>query len=458
MRKTILYVILYIISFGIMLSTFILHPVARTPFPLVRLIIVFFATILLSKYFVYMTLAPMYDWWAKRRDIKFKDRIATYRPKVSVIIPAWNEAVGIVRTVTSVLENEYAPLEVIVVNDGSTDDSDALMRDFVAKFEADNTINGNPRPGKTIIYHYKENAGKGAALNAGLALASGEIIVSVDADCYVAPTTIGNFVKVFADPEVSAAVGNVKIGNTKTVLGTVQYLEFLFSFYFKKGDSLLNTIYIIGGAAGAFRRDVFDKVGLYHTNHITEDIDLSVRIQEAGLRIVYAADAIVYTEGATDLAALAKQRMRWKRGRFKTFWEHRALFLETEKGLSYTLTLGILPLALFGDLQLFAEMFFIVFLYIYSFWTDNFSSFISGIIVVSAMFVVKIFDDRTLLKNAGFFLLAPIGWLLFYLSTYVEHSALLKSIWGSVKGEDIHWQKWKREGVIDETTPAEQLI
>ena len=311
-------------------------------------------------------------------------------------------------------------------------------------------------PGKKVIYHYKENGGKGSALNAGIKLSSGEIIMSIDADCYVAPEAVQNFVKCFADPNVMAAVGNVKIGNTKTILGTVQYLEFLFSFYFKKADSLLNTIYIIGGAAGAFRREVFEKIGGYQTRHITEDIDLSVRIQKAGMRIVYAADAIVYTEGASDLRGLMKQRLRWKRGRFQTFREHWDLFFSSSAGegnptRSVFLTWGVLPLALFGDVQLFGEVFFLAFLYAYSFWTDNFSSFISGIIVVSSMFAVQLFNDRQQAKKISFILLAPIGWLLFYISTFVEHHALLKSMWGSLKKEEVKWQRWQRQGVLDKT-------
>lgn len=443
--KGIVYTFLYAASFGIIASTFLIHPIARTPFPIVRTIIILFATILLTKYFIYMLLSPIYDIWATHRDRKFAEHIATYRPKVSVVIPAWNEAVGIRATVASVLANNYEPLEVIVVNDGSTDASDEIMRSLTAEYAA----TAAEHPNKTLVYHYKENGGKGKALNAGILISSGDIIVSIDADCYVDPNAVANFVKAFVDPSVAAAVGNVKIGNTRTLLGTVQYLEFLFSFYFKKADSLLNTIYIIGGAAGAFRRTTLEDVGLYHTNHITEDIDLSVRIQKAGMRIVYAADAIVYTEGASDLRGLAKQRLRWKRGRFRTFWDHRDLFFASNTGQNRMLTWGILPLALFGDAQLFGEVFFLLFLYWYSFWTDNFSSFISGIVVVSSMFIVQMFDDPIMRKKAGFILLAPIGWLLFYISTYVEHDALIKSIWGSLTRKNITWQRWQRKGVTD---------
>lgn len=278
-------------------------------------------------------------------------------------------------------------------------------------------------------------------------MASGDILLSIDADCVVMPDTVKNFVRCFVDPEVKAAVGNVKIGNVKKLIGSLQYLEFLFSFYFKKADSFMNTIYIIGGAAGAFRKEVLDQLGGYNTKNITEDIDLSVRIQDLGMKIVYVDKAIVYTEGASELKGLMKQRLRWKRGRFETFMENKHLFFSTQKHHNKILTWIILPLAWFGEVQLSSELFFLVFLYIYSYLSNDFSSFISGIVVVGSMFFVQMFFDDTKTQKFSFYILMPIGWLLFYISTYVEFNALFKSVWGLVRKQELKWQKWQRQGV-----------
>jgi poly-beta-1,6-N-acetyl-D-glucosamine synthase len=437
--KILIFALLYLATGALIASLFVWAPNERNDFPLLRLFIIFFATILLSKYFIYMSVSPWYDAYVQWRN-KRRAAASLYRPLVSVIIPAWNEEVGLVRTVQTVLQSTYRNVEVVVINDGSTDGSDRLMREFLAEHER--------APGAIAVrYYYQQNGGKGSALNHGIRRSRGELVVSIDADCALRPDTIANFVKYFEDPAVAAAVGNVKIGNTNHLLGTLQYLEFLFSFYFKKTDSLFNTIYIIGGAAGAFRRSIFEQVGYYSEENITEDIDLSVRIQKAGLRIVYAADAVVYTEGASTLAGLAAQRLRWKRGRFQTFWEHRRLFFSAEPQHNKLLSWLVLPLAIFGDTQLFFEVFFLVFLYIYSYLTNDFSSFISGIVVVSAMFAVQLFDDRTTKKTPGFFLLAPIGWLLFYITTLVEYRALIASIRGILKQQKLSWQKWERTGV-----------
>ncbi len=405
--------------------------------------IIFFASVLLLKYFIYMMLSPWYDVVKRAKEYAASTRnTAPYEPRVSVIIPAWNEAVGLPETVRSILASEYRNIEIMVVNDGSTDESDALMRRLVARYKK------TARKGSDKIalkYYYKKNGGKGRALNYGIVRSSGEIVVTLDADCTLTEQTIGNFVRTFADQKIMAAVGNVKIGDTSTILGTLQHLEFLFSFYFKKADSLLNTIYIIGGAAGAFRRDVFDRVGYFDSRNITEDIDLSIRIQAAGMRIAYVDDAVVYTEGANTFSGLKQQRLRWKYGRFQTFYANRTLFFSAREGHNRLLTWLVLPLAIFGEAQLSLEPIFLAFLYVYSLLSHDFASFFSGIVVVSAMFAVQIFDDRHA-TNRALYLLAPVGWLLFYLTTFVEHRALFKSLAMLYSKEKLHWQKWQRVG------------
>jgi cellulose synthase/poly-beta-1,6-N-acetylglucosamine synthase-like glycosyltransferase len=383
-----------------------------------------------------MVITPWYDTALGIRRLKNRKEMENYTPKVSVLVPAWNEEVGLLTTIESILKSSYQNYEVVVVNDGSTDNSNAMMKEYL-------TGKGKHHAEK-IIYHYQENGGKGSALNTAVHLSHGEILMSIDADCEVDQYAIENFVKHFADQEVKAAVGNVKIGNVSTFVGMAQYLEFLFSFYFKKADSVLGSIYIIGGAAGAFRREVFEKLGGYHEHNITEDIELTVRIQAAGMKIVYAADAIVYTEGANDIAGLKKQRLRWKRGRLDTFLRYRKLFFSTRKKHNTFLTWFAMPFAVFGDLELLFEIPFISFIILLAFLNHDFTPFIGTMIVVAFVFFVQMFST----KNRGFvYLLAPIGWLIFMVITFIELHALVKSLKALVRGENVVWQRWNRQGV-----------
>ncbi len=445
LAKITVYGFCYLVLVAIVASIFLVTPTESESYAWLRLVIIIFASLLLTKYFIYMVLSPWNEIRLRYRQQRFAS--ADYRPTVSIIVPAWNEQEGIITTVEGLLQSEYQRVEILVVDNASTDNTGVNVRNLIREHKKQQRLLGI-NEGITVRYIYEGTQGKGHALNTGLREAKGDIIMSIDADCYVPPATIKNFVAYFADPDVMAAVGNVRIGNTDTVLGVVQYLEFLFSFYFKKAESLVNTVYIIGGAAGAFRREVFDQLGPYNTSNITEDIELSVRIQAAGMRIAYAPDALVFTEGAVSLTGLMKQRLRWKRGRFETFRDHRYLFFSRDKKHNPILSWIIFPLAIFGELQLSLEILFLTFLYVFSYITGDFTSFISGIVVVGSMFLVQVMFDEHRDKLWSFLLIAPIGWLLFYISTLVETQALFKALWGYIRKQELKWQKWERQGVF----------
>jgi len=447
-NKFFVYLGLHVFTVVLIASIFLLDPTKNENFPRLRILIIFFSSVLLAKYFVYMFASPWNDVYIayKKRKTRMDKTKVRYEPFVSVLVPAWNEEVGIITTIEALLKSTYKKMEIVVINNASTDNTEKNVLALIEKY---NKIPVEKRKIE-IVYCLEANQGKGYALNTGIKKSKGDIIISIDADCFVDSKAVYNFVQHFRDSKVMAAVGNVKVGNTDTILGTIQYLEFLFSFYFKKCDSLVNTIYIIGGAAGAFRKEVFETIGNYSPSNITEDIDLSVRIQAAGMKIVYAADVHVYTEGATCLDSLMKQRLRWKRGRFETFGKHKNLFFSRNPKHNKLLSWFVLPLALFGEIQLGLELFFLAFLYVYSFLTNDYSSFISGIIVVSSMFFIQVAFDGKVKHKLRFFLLSPIGWLLFYVSTFVEFNALTKAIWGYYRKNEIKWQKWERTGVFSD--------
>lgn len=443
-QKWAVFIVLYLITGWMVYATFFLPITPMDGYAPLRIFILFFAGVLLTKYLFYMIVSPWHAVWVAWTKQYWRKQKPVYEPLVSVLVPVWNEEVGIIGTLESLLMSSYENLELVVVNDGSQDASDALITNFKKEFEQRPF---EERGHRRITYQFQPNGGKGTALNTAIALASGDIIVSVDADCVVLEDTIKNFVEYFRNPKVMAAVGNVRIGNTNSMIGLIQYMEFLFSFYFKKADSLMNTIYIIGGAAGAFRREVFTSLGSYNTQNITEDIELSIRIQDAGMRIVYADDALVYTEGASDIAGLVRQRLRWKRGRFQTFRDYAHMFFSFRRHHNKVLTNFMLPLAVFAEVQLLLEFWFLTYLYAFSFLTNDYSSFISGIIVVSSMFFVQMVFDEKNTRKWSFVLVAPIAWLLFYLMTYVETNALIQSIWGVVRKKEVVWQRWKRVGI-----------
>lgn len=440
MNEFFTYALLYILSGSLIFSAFFLEPKPIEVLPQIQMILIFFSFFFLTKYLVYMVVSPWNEGGWEVWRLKNREKIQSYKPQVSVLIPAWNEEVGLIPTVQSILKSTYKNIEIIVINDGSTDRSHEHMEKFVAEYRQ------HPVEGIDIVYHYQENGGKGTALNTGIHLSTGEIVMSIDADCVVHEQAIENFVTYFADESVMAAVGNVKVGNTNNIIGVTQYLEFVFSFYFKKADSFFGSIYIIGGAAGAFRKSLFDEIGTYSDKNITEDIELTVRIQKAGMKIVYASDAIVYTEGASDIAGLRKQRIRWKRGRIDTFLKHRDLFFSREKHHNKFLAWFILPFTIFGDTQIILEIPFIIFLLTIAIYTHNFTPFIATLSIITIVFCIQSLSEKKKGPVNPYFL-APIAWLMFYLITIIEINALYSSLRDLFAKRDAVWQKWERKGI-----------
>jgi len=433
--KYFVFILFYMATFFIALSSLTSSGNKHSESHTSNIILIILFIPILTRYLINVFISPLSDALAKFSEKKFK-RIS-YAPKVSVVIPAWNEDVGIISTIASVLGNSYENFEIIIVNDGSTDSTDSVIRDYLVK---------NPEI-NNIRYVNKENGGKASALNSGVKKASGDLIITIDADSVMDKNAIASFVKYFKDPRVMAAAGNVRIGNSGTLIGSIQHLEYIYGFYFKKADSLMNSIYIVGGAAAAYRKQVFEFFGYFDTDTITEDIEMSTRIQSQGQKIVYAKDAIIYTEGASDLRSLIKQRLRWKRGRFETFYKYRRLFFSTSAEHNKILSWFILPLAFFAEILLFFEAFLLVFLYTNAIYYHNFSQLLLSIIILSMVITMQIITEDKKIRKYRYIIYAPIGWLIFYIVDFIEYNALLRSIWSIIRKKKVEWQKWQRVGL-----------
>lgn len=403
-----------------------------------------FAAIMLVKYSVFLFLAPFHrviEALRNYRIVKVRGK-QPYWPLVSVIVPAWNEEVGIISTIKSVLSNDYPSIELVVVNDGSTDGTDKLVKDFIIK---NKKILARSR--KSIVYISKKNGGKGKALNDGVKKSKGSIIVTVDADSIADRKMITNIVRRFTDDTVDAVVGNVKVAGHITFLSLLQRLEYLFGFYHKRAHSVMGAEYIYGGACAAFRRStVFDSIGLFDDTSITEDIDMSLRTRYHGLKSAYADDAICYTEGAGSVVGLVKQRTRWKKGRLESFKTYRKMFFSTRKRHNKWLSWFILPLAMLAEIHLLFEPLGLTLLIIYSIITGEFSSLLLGCLFVGMIYVVVgFFTERG--RNWWIVPLLPFTWAMFYFLIWVEYIALTKTLIATLKAEGVAWQKWKRKGI-----------
>ena len=395
---------------------------------------------LLIKYAIHVLLAPWHPFIESRRDRKHR-HITT--PSVSVLIPAKNEEVGIITTITSVLQTRYPKLEIVVINDGSTDRTHEVVNRFIRNYKTKNGA-GSSR----VLYKSVKNRGKAGALNAGLAVASGEIIITIDADSVMDGRAIEKIVKHFSNPRVASVAGNVVIGNRTRPLGFIQQLEYVYGFYLKRTDDLLNAVYIVGGAAAAYRASVIKKLGGFDETIITEDIEISTRLQDHGYLVRYAPDAIVYTEGPSDFQGLARQRLRWKYGRLLTFYKYRHLFFSLQQRHNRYLSFIVLPIALFAEILLFLEVFLLLIFIICTVYTNDFVPLAFVIVFLGVVITLQIITDPIAKYHKNLLLLAPAAWIVFYIIDYVEYRALISSIRLILKKQKLTWQSWTRCGVF----------
>lgn len=424
-----------------------------TLFTSFRDLTILLATVMLVKYFIFLILAGYFPLREQRRryrvlrkELKATGVIAPYTPGVSVIVPALNEEVGILRTVQSVLANDYPYIELVVVNDGSTDRSAELVTNYFKKARKAQSAQG-----RFLRHFYIKNGGKGRALNYGIKRSKGKIILTMDADSMLAPDAISKLVTYFRDESVSAVVGQVRLGNTSgRLISRMQQMEYLFGFYFKRAHCVLGAEYIYGGACAAFRRSAtFNYFGMFDEKNKTEDIEMSMRTKFHGLKSLYAEDVICYTEGASTYMGLLNQRLRWKKGRFDTFITYRQIFLSWKRHHNKPLSWFVLPYALISELQLILEPIGATLLITYSIISGEYVSLtLSMLFIGISYFVVACFGKQLPLKQRVQLLgLWPFTWVMFYLIVWIEFHAFIRSVHMILRGDNLEWQKWDREGI-----------
>lgn len=249
------------------------------------------------------------------------------RPLVSVVVPAYNEEKVICRTIDSLLASDYANFEIIVVDDGSSDETYKIVRE---KYD------GN----QLVTALTKQNSGKAEALNFGWRKAKGDVIVALDADTLFTPQTISALAHRFADEKIGAVAGNAKVGNRINVVTKWQALEYVTSQNFdRRAFASLNCITVVPGSVGAWRRSILEEIGGFSSDTLAEDQDLTIQVRKLGYHIGYEEDAIGLTEAPDSLRNLAKQRFRWSFGTLQCMWKHKNALLNPKYG-----TLGFIAM------------------------------------------------------------------------------------------------------------------
>ena len=279
---------------------------------LVTLII--FVTILFLRYFSLLWFA--YLGHAERNVLGVRRH--TRLPPVSIVVPAYNEGRVMERALASLMELDYPEYEVVVVDDGSTDDT--LAR--AAAWE------GRRGPVEVKVVT-KRNGGKASALNAGIAVSQHPFVLCMDADSYLEPKTLLRAVEHFTDPSVGAVAGNVKVENRGKIITKLQALEYIEGLNMpRRAQGFVAAVNIVPGPVGMFRREALEEVGGYDTDTFAEDADLTLKLISSGWRVVYEDGAIAWSEAPERWIDLVQQRYRWTRGILQAIRKRKGLFLK----------------------------------------------------------------------------------------------------------------------------------
>jgi len=273
--------------------------------------------ILMTGRLIFIGAAAVYD-RVREKIFGRPAEVASYKPKVAVLIPAYNEEKVIERTVRAALDSNYPNLRVIVIDDGSKDRTlEVARKAFAAEAAAG-----------TVLILGKKNSGKAEALNFGIEhIGDAELFVGIDADTIIAPDAIARLVPHFINPKVGAIAGNAKVGNRVNLWTRWQALEYITSQNFeRRALDVLGAVSVVPGAIGAWRVSAVREAGGYHIDTVAEDADLTMALLRRGYRVEYEDMAMAYTEAPTNANGLMRQRFRWSFGILQAVYKHRGVF------------------------------------------------------------------------------------------------------------------------------------
>lgn len=383
----------------------------------------------------------------KRREVRQVPPVLPVdAPLISVLIPAFNEANVIVASIRRVLASNYPRLEVIVIDDGSSDATSAVVSEH---FQASDAV--------TLIS--VENGGKAKALNIGLQHARGSVVVGLDADTQFEPDTISNLARWFVDPTVGAVAGNAKVGNRVNTITNWQALEYISAQNLeRRALAVLGCITVVPGAVGAWRRSVLDELGGFPGNTLAEDQDLTIAVQKARYQVLYDSAAIARTEAPDTVQGLSKQRFRWAYGTLQCLWKHRDVLFARRYGtlgfiampqviLFQIVLTAISPLL---DLTLFVQIIKTGIDYL-----QHRGQFDPGNLYLTAIYFFAFMAVDTVAVAIAFAMEKGEQWSLLLLLALqrfgyrqILYYVVLKSVFSAGAGALVGWGKLERKGTV----------
>lgn len=370
---------------------------------------------------------------------------------VSIIIAAYNEERVITATIESLLAGNHRTYEIIIVDDGSKDRTSEVVRE---KFGA--------HPLVKLIRQV--NGGKSSALNHGIQNARYDILVCLDADTQFNADAITYLARHFKDPTVGGVAGNIKVGNRRSILTHWQSMEYITNISIgRRAYGYFNSIMVVAGAAGAWRRSALLDAGGYHSDSLAEDMDVTWRVRRNDWKVVNEPLAIGYTEAPENFRGLYKQRFRWSYGALQCLWKHRDAIGKN----GFFGWVGVPSIFIFGCLfELLAPLADLkMLLVILSFarfmssghsiqpGTLEYESVVAPMVTAAVLYAV-FFVVELLISVLAFYLddedMKPL-WLLFFQRfayRQLMYLVAIRAVWKAITGWKQGWGNLERTGTV----------
>jgi cellulose synthase/poly-beta-1,6-N-acetylglucosamine synthase-like glycosyltransferase/peptidoglycan/xylan/chitin deacetylase (PgdA/CDA1 family) len=349
----------------------------------------------------------------------------------SILVPAYNEQENIRGTIESLLRSAYGKKEIVVIDDGSTDNTSGVVQEV---------IDANPEAPIRLLR--VKNGGKASALNHGIEVSTHEICIVIDADAVLDPYALHYFLPHFRDPAVGAVAGRVNTTSNRGFLNLFQSLEYAMGQNIdKRAFSVLGCVGVVPGPAGAWRKECLIKAGGFSTETLVEDQDMTLTIMRQGKRIVYEERAISYTETPDTVKNFLKQRFRWIYGTIQCFWKNKGVFIEQPASWMSVIVMPnififniLLPLTYpFADLALLIGL-------IFGEWHTMVLPFLLFSCVDIAYAAIGVWEEEETAKLLSGVPLQRVSYrqLIYY--------TVVKSVVRAIEGTGSGWNKFQKTG------------
>lgn len=369
-----------------------------------------------------------------------------YFPFISIIVPVYNEGKVVKSSVESLLDLDYPNYEIIVVNDGSTDNTAEVASTLVGYQQGRSAL-------VKVSLINKPNGGKSKALNAGIQYSEAEFVLCMDGDSQLSPDTLKMGIRHFVDPNVGAVAGNVKVENRKKVLTDLQALEYVEGLNLpRSAQGFIQMVNIIPGPIGIFRKTALRDAGYYSSDTFAEDADITLKILDKGWKINYEPNAIALTEAPSKLHQLLKQRYRWTRGILQAIRKHKEHIYNPTINFNNTLLLWSMfyEALVWPAMNIFANLFFIIVAIFYGLSSLIFFWWV-GIMILDLMAAIY-----CIAAEREEFRLVPYA--LFYRLVFILLIDITKAM-ATVEeflGIEMTWGKLERSGIA--STPRVKTV